>query len=100
MKLLAKLSLPRATQTSWQSMLENALLVAAGAAVTYVTQNISNVDFGTFTPIIVSIASIALNFIKNLIDAQVTPDPGPNPTPTPTPTPTPSTDEGRDFPLI
>lgn len=112
MKMLAKMALPEKTQSKWQSLLENALMVAAAASLTYVTEHLSSMDFGTWTPWIVAGSSMILNFVKKLVEGNGTnpipipvptpvpvPTPIPVPTPVPVPTPIPS-DEGTDFPLI
>jgi hypothetical protein len=44
-----------------------ALIAGAGAGLTYLTANIANVDFGSYTPIVVSAFSIGVNFLRKLL---------------------------------
>ncbi len=44
-----------------QAILRGALVAIAGALVTYLIELLPNVDFGEYTPMVVSILSILLN---------------------------------------
>lgn len=41
-----------------------ALVAGAGAIVTYLVSWAGSYDFGTYTPIVVAVSSIAVNFIR------------------------------------
>lgn len=96
MRVMAKFALP---QSNWQNILEHTLLVAIGAGLTYITENVGNLDFGQYTPLVVAVASILASYIKKVIDNPVGPDPF-VPAPPPPPAPRPDDgDNGIDFPV-
>jgi len=52
-----------------QKLLTGFLIAVGGAIVTYIAQAVTNVDFGSYTPVVVAISSVAINaarkFLKN-----------------------------------
>lgn len=51
----------------WFQVLENAGLVGAGAIITALTANVGNINFGTYSPLIVASLTIGLNYLNNLV---------------------------------
>lgn len=43
------------------------LIALAGAALTYLSEQIPNVDFGTYTPVVVSGFSVLVNTLQKLL---------------------------------
>lgn len=62
--ILRKLALP---PQEWQSILKGAGLAVLGALVTYMSQNLTNVDFGQYTYIIVPAVTIVLNLLRKFV---------------------------------
>lgn len=87
----AKVSLDKST--SYQLIL-NALLVSAAAGLTYVVQNQSKLDLGTYTPVAVAVATIALQWVQKVLSNPVNPAPAPLPAPDDK-----KTDKEVDFPI-
>lgn len=52
--------------TDWGKLGKGILIAAGGAAVTYLSQWVSDVDFGVYTPIVTAAAAFAVNFIRKL----------------------------------
>jgi hypothetical protein len=52
---------------------KGALIAGSGALLTYLLGQLPNVDFGQYTPIIVSVLSIAINAALKFIEGQKTP---------------------------
>lgn len=50
-----------------QSIGMGALLAAAGAALTYLTQYLANVDFGQYTPMVTAIGAVLINAARKWI---------------------------------
>lgn len=101
----AKMALPK---DKWVGLIEQTLLVASAAALTYLTQHLGKEDFGVYTPAVVAGATILLNYIQKILNNPIAPDPAPTPLPTPTPlppgpNPAPSPDHNtnndHDFPI-
>lgn len=44
-----------------------ALIAAAGALLTYIENGIPGLDFGEWTPIVVMVNSVVVNFLRKLI---------------------------------
>ena len=51
----------------WIKVGKGALIAAGGAGLTYLAQNITGIDFGQMTPVIVSVASIVINAVRKWI---------------------------------
>jgi hypothetical protein len=66
--------------TNWLSVLEGAGIAAGGAVLTYVAQNIGNIDFGTYTPMVVALASVGINYLRKVL-ANIDPTNPPEPPP-------------------
>lgn len=47
-----------------KSLGKGALIAIAGALIVYIPQAVQSVDWGTWTPFAVAIASIAVNFLR------------------------------------
>lgn len=65
-----KLNLPN---TQWVTLATNALFAAAGAALTYIVQNVTSTDFGSYGPIVVALLTVLSNYVHSVVT---------NPTPT------------------
>lgn len=52
---------------NWISVLKGAAIAAGAAILTYATQNIGNLDFGTATPMVVAGLSIAINYLRKVL---------------------------------
>lgn len=46
---------------------KGALIAGSGAALTYLTQNIGNIDFGQWTPIVVAGLGIVVNLLRKFL---------------------------------
>lgn len=53
--------LPKA---EWVSVLKGALVAGGGVALTYLSQNLSGLNFGDSTAIVVGILSVVLNVLR------------------------------------
>lgn len=53
--------------SSWWSVVKGAGIAAIGAGLTYLTSNLSGMDFGSATPMIVAGLSIFANYVRKLI---------------------------------
>lgn len=91
----AKMLLP---DSKWVALVEHALIVAAAAALTYFAEHLGSEDFGAYTPIVVALVSLAVNYLTKVINNPVVPDPDPSPGP-PSPTPDNNTNDDHDFPI-
>lgn len=49
---------------------KGALIATGGALLTYLAQNISQADFGDYTPLVVALASILVNASKEFIQGE------------------------------
>jgi hypothetical protein len=47
-----------------------ALIAGAGAILTYISQNIAQVNYGIYTPMVVSLLSIAVNALREYIKGE------------------------------
>jgi hypothetical protein len=45
-------------------------IALAGAALTYISQVITQVDFGAYSPLVVAFWSVFANFIRKIIDGK------------------------------
>lgn len=51
----------------WKNIAKGALIAAAGALLTYLTEVVASVDFGDLTPVVVSGWSIAVNIFRKYL---------------------------------
>ena len=51
---------------TWKSLVKQGLIVAAGAGITFIGQNISNIDFGSASPFIVATVTIILQYVDKI----------------------------------
>ncbi len=84
-RILSKFALPVVDSKSW---VENALLVAASAGITFFLQNSGNFDFVIYSPVITAGLTMLLAYINKVIQNPATPVPGPGPN-----------DNGDNFPI-
>lgn len=56
----------------WVSFLKGVGIAAAGAALTYATQHVTNADFGSYTPMVVMVLSVLVNYVRKVITNDVT----------------------------
>lgn len=54
-------------QEKIRKVLTGALIAAAGAALTYASEWVSQTDFGAWTPAVVAAASTAVNALRKLL---------------------------------
>ncbi len=47
-----------------KKIITGAMIAGGGVALTVILQNISNMDFGDWTPVVVGICSIGINIIR------------------------------------
>jgi hypothetical protein len=52
----------------WKSILKGTLVAAVGAGLTYLVQTVSGTDFGTATPAVVAVLSVAVNYIRKVFN--------------------------------
>lgn len=50
-----------------KSIAKGAVIAAVGAALTYVTQAVSGVDFGPYTPAVVAVFSVLANALRKAL---------------------------------
>jgi hypothetical protein len=62
--IIRKMALPT---EDWKKVLTGAGLAILGAGVTYLSQNITNLDFGQYTYVIVPLVTVALNVIRKVV---------------------------------
>jgi len=48
----------------WKSILKGTLVAAVGAGLTYLAQTVGGLDFGTATPAVVAVLSVAVNYLR------------------------------------
>lgn len=51
----------------WKSVAKGAAIAAVGAALTYLTQWITNADLGAATPMVVALLSVLTNLVRKYI---------------------------------
>jgi hypothetical protein len=66
MKLMNKIAISGDTN-SWLSILKGAGIAAGAAVLTYAAQNLGNMDFGTYTPVVVASLSIGINYLRKVL---------------------------------
>jgi hypothetical protein len=66
MKLMKKMAIS-GDKNAWLSILKGASIAAGAAVLTYAAQNLGNVDFGTYTPIVVAGLSIGINYLRKVL---------------------------------
>lgn len=59
------LALPK---DNWRNVLESSALVALAAGLTYVVENGASIDLGSYTPVVVAVATVALTYVKKVIE--------------------------------
>lgn len=47
-------------------VIKGALIAGAGCVLTYLSQYLSGVDFGFYSPIVTSVLAVAVNFLRKL----------------------------------
>lgn len=52
------------TQEKWLKIGKGALIAMAGALVVYIPEAVSSVEWGTWTPFVVAVASILVNALR------------------------------------
>ena len=57
----------------WKKVLIGAGVAGTGALLTYITQVVTNLEPGIWTPIIVSAWSIFANIVRKWLEGQITP---------------------------
>lgn len=50
-----------------KSIGKGAVIATGGALLTYSTETLTNIDFGEYTPVVVAIGGIVLNFFRKLL---------------------------------
>jgi len=53
-----------------KKILRGALIAGGGAVLTYLAQNLSEMNFGAYTPIVVALMSILINAAKEYIKGE------------------------------
>lgn len=51
----------------WGKIGKGALVALGGAALTYATELIPNIDWGQYTPLVVMVSSILINLLRKLL---------------------------------
>lgn len=54
-------------KTDWKSIGRGALVAVIGTLLTYGTQQIGNIDFGEYTPIVVTLLSVITNIVRKYL---------------------------------
>ena len=52
------------TQEKWLKIGKGALIAVAGALVAYIPEAVTSVDWGSYTPFVVALASILVNALR------------------------------------
>ncbi len=52
------------SREDWESLGRGLLITLVGAALTYVSETLPNIDFGVWTPVVVALYSVLANFIR------------------------------------
>ena len=52
----------------WISVAKGLGIALAGAAATYLAQIAGNVDFGAMTPMVVALMSVAVNYLRKVVE--------------------------------
>lgn len=74
---------PAAT-VGWKDFLINGGIFVLSALITYVTNNLGNLDLGTMGPIITAGVALALKYLQNFLNGLMNPQvPDPEPVPAP-----------------
>jgi hypothetical protein len=66
MKLMKKMAISGNTN-AWLSIAKGAAIAAGAAILTYAAQNLGNMNFGTYTPIVVAGLSIGINYLRKVL---------------------------------
>lgn len=57
-------------KTDGKQILKGLLVACGGALLTYVAQTISEVDFGSWTPVVVALSSVLVNAARKFLTGQ------------------------------
>lgn len=66
---------PAGATQGWKDFLINGGIFVASAVITYVTNNIGNLDLGTAGPFVVSGVALVLKYLQKFLEGLVTPTP-------------------------
>lgn len=58
------------TKANLESILIGALIAGGGALLTYASQTITQIDFGTYTPLAVALGGILINAGRKFLDSK------------------------------
>lgn len=62
-KGMNKLNLPL---DQWASVAKGAAVAGAGALLTYLLQNVGDLDTGAYTPLVVAVLSVLANYVRKV----------------------------------
>jgi hypothetical protein len=62
--ILRKFALPA---TDWKSVLKGLGIAVLGSALTYLSANITNADFGQYTYLVVPIVTVVVNILRKVV---------------------------------
>ncbi len=54
-------------QTEWMSILKGALVAAAGAGLTVLSESLAGMSFGPYTAVVVAVLSVAVNMVRKML---------------------------------
>lgn len=66
-------TVPAAATTTWKDFLINGGIFVLSAIITYVTNNLANLDLGSNTAAIVAIVALVLKYLQNFINGLMAP---------------------------
>lgn len=53
----------------WKKVLQGAAVAGAGAALTYLAEHLTQLNFGQWTPMVVAALSVLVNVVRKLLNA-------------------------------
>lgn len=53
---------------NWIKVAKGALIAAAATAMTYISQHLTGLDFGPYTPVVVGTLSVLVNYVRKLLE--------------------------------
>lgn len=56
------------SKEKWMSIGKGLLIAIGGAALTYLTQLTTDIDFGELTPLVVAVLSVAINYFRKVLE--------------------------------
>lgn len=59
---------------NWKKIGKGALIAGAGAALTYLAQNLTGLDFGQHTPLVVAVLSVVVNYVRKALTESTEPN--------------------------